>query len=136
MTKEYFADLFVNLFPEKSHALTLHYQSYHKLLGHVFFPDEINIPLRTLLYEAQNETEIYRYCEFIENMWFEGDDAVRNIVTVSILEGLDEVWINFGRYLSKEFIWIINNELLHYMAVNVPRLPHGLTMLDSGITRA
>ena len=48
-------------------------------------------------------------------MWKLGDEAVRNVVDVTILERLsddDSVWQRFGGFISDEFKCYINQEIL------------------------
>lgn len=59
-------------------------------------------------------------------MWFHGDSDARNIVEVTIIERLTDdplVWFRFGQYLSKEFCWKINEDILLLLGLNVPKLP-------------
>lgn len=108
-------DSFINSFPEKSGHLLKHYEYYGGLLAHVFFADEISTPLFELLKQNTDIVEIKKYCSFIENMWRNGTDDVVNIVGVTILERLSDdsdVWKNFGRYISNDFIRYINTDLL------------------------
>lgn len=115
MTKEQFAEKLVAQFPEKEISLLGHYQNYKELLGHIFFADEINAPLMHLLEKCENTVEIEKYCTFIEEMWFQGDSAVKNIVEVSILERLideDIIWQRFGSFISKEFKESINDQIV------------------------
>lgn len=128
MTKEEAAADLVRLFPEKADALDQHYATYNELLAHVFFGDEIDIPLTELLRRNRDRQAIQTYCSFIEKMYFEGDAAVQNVVDVTILEYLSDektVWFNFGSYLSDRFIWEINTVLLpqNGMMAAVPPLP-------------
>ncbi|WP_425179422.1 DUF7674 family protein [Inconstantimicrobium mannanitabidum] len=59
-------------------------------LGHVFFGDAINLPLTQLLKENEDIETIRRYIDFIEYMYKTGDEAVQNIVVVTILEYLGD----------------------------------------------
>lgn len=115
LNKEEFSTKLVTLFPEKSIALKQHFDDYDQLLGHVFFADEINIPLCELFDSYINTKEIQKYCDFIENMWFDGDDDVQNIVDVTILERLSDDAIRWSRlknHFTCEFIYIINDEII------------------------
>ena len=125
MTVEEFAARLTDQFPEKKQALQEHYQAYNRLLGHVFFGDEINIPLVVLLEENRDRSAIEKYCDFIEGMWFQGDTDARNIVEVTIIERLTDdplVWRRFGQYITKEFRWKINDSILPMLALQVPKL--------------
>jgi hypothetical protein len=126
VTKEQFADELVRLFPEKQTRLHEHCQAYNEILGHVFFADEINIPLVALLEKGEDTSAIEKYCAFIEDMWFHGDSDTRNVVEVTIIERLTDdplVWLRFGQYISKKFRWKINEDILPLLGLNVPRLP-------------
>ncbi|MDE7097879.1 MAG: hypothetical protein K2O60_01860, partial [Ruminococcus sp.] len=92
-----------------------HYEDYNELTAHIFFADEINVPLFELLKQNTDIAEIKKYCSFIEDMWLNGTDDVVNVVDVTILERLSDdatVWKNFGKYISNEFIRYINTDLL------------------------
>ena len=48
-------------------------------------------------------------------MWRYGDEAVKNVVDVTLLERLSDdeaVWLSFGKYISDDFKEYINEELL------------------------
>ena len=114
-SKEEFAQKLAELFPEKEQALKEHYKDYGEMLGHIFFSDEISVPLFELLLKEESGKEIKAYCDFIEEMWKNGDEQVVNVVDVTILEKLSDdmvVWKHFGKNISDEFIRYINNELL------------------------
>lgn len=115
-TKEQFANKLVELFPEKKKALMQHYEDYGELLGHIFFSDEINVPLFDLLQKNASGFEISTYCQFVEEMWRNGTDDVVNIVDVTIAERLSDdetVWNRFGENISNEFKVYINDDLLN-----------------------
>lgn len=111
----FFADILKIPFPEKSGNLLKHYEYYGGLLAHIFFADEISVPLFELLKQNTDITEIKKYCSFIEDMWLNETDDIVNVVDVTILERLSDdsiVWKNFGRYISNDFIRYINTNLL------------------------
>ena len=116
MTKEETAEKLAELFPEKAPALAQHYADYdHQLLAHLFFADEINTPLSSMLRTGSGGKTIQQYCSFVETMYYDGDEDVKNVVEVTILEQLsdeEEVWLRFGTYLSNEFIREINTVLI------------------------
>lgn len=115
VTGEQFAKKLVKLFPEKKQALTEHYEDFGELLGHIFFNDEISIPLFDLLQRNDANFKISAYCQFIEEMWRSGTDDVVNIVDVTITERLSDdetVWNRFGKNISNEFKAYINDDLL------------------------
>ncbi len=80
-----------------------------------FFAEEINEPLIELLAKNEDIAKIKKYCGFIEDMWFLGDEAVKNVVEVTILERLTDdaaLWQRFGGFISREFKGVINNEII------------------------
>ena len=76
VTGEQFANKLVELFPEKKQALTQHYEDYGELLGHIFFDDEIGLPLFDLMQKNDAGSKVSAYCRFIEEMWRNGTDDV------------------------------------------------------------
>lgn len=55
------------------------------------------------------------YSKAIEMMWRYGDERVKNVVDVTLLERLsdnEKVWNPFGKYISQDFKEYINGELL------------------------
>lgn len=116
MTKEEVAVKLTELFPEKAPALAQHYADYgEQLLAHVFFADEVNEPLFALLQNNYDQKTIQAYCTFIEDMYFYGNEDVKNVVEVTILERLSDeelVWFRFGNYLTNELIREINTVLI------------------------
>ncbi len=130
MTKEEAATELTELFPEKATALAQHYADYgNQLLGHLFFADEINLPLIHLLRSNTDKPTIQKYCSFIERMYAMGDEDVKNVVDVTIVEQLSDeelIWFRFGTYLSNDFIREINTVILpqNSMISSVPHLPY------------
>ena len=130
VTKEETAARLTEIFPEKAAALAQHYVDYNGLLlGHIFFADEINAPLLSLLQTNRNRKAIQQYCFFIEKMYYDGDEDVKNVVEVTILEQLsdeEKIWFRFGAYLSNEFIREINTVIIprNTMLPNVPLAYH------------
>ena len=129
MTKEATAIELTKIFPDKAAALTQHYADYdNQLREHIFFADEINTPLILLLQSNTDKKTIQQYCSFIEEMYYNGDEDIKNVVEVTILEQLSDekkTWLCFGTYLSNEFIREINTVLIprNTMLPNVP-LPY------------
>lgn len=126
-TKEELANELIKLFPEKSPSLQQHYDDYGELLGHIFFSEEITVPLFSLLQEHEAGETIRKYCDFIENMWENGTDYVVNVFDVTIAERLSDdetFWKNFGKNISDSFILYINNDLIpnNLMMTNVNKL--------------
>ena len=74
------------------------------ILGHCFFPDVLNRPLEKLLETDSDTGRIKKYVAFIEDMYSNGDDDVKNIVEVSLLEyhalGYEKPLNNLYKYLS------------------------------------
>lgn len=108
-------DRFLNLFPEYKSAYNVHMNDYGELLQHVFYSEVINDPLSALLKNNKETDQIKKYVGFVEDMSFQGDESVQNVVDVTILECLSDdvdVWNNLGKYISDEFRNYINNELL------------------------
>ncbi len=81
---------FIEEFPEYNKAYHEHMNDYGKVLGHVFFGDVINETLTVLLKKNEDINVIQRYTNFINYMYKIGDDAVKNIVIVTILEYLGD----------------------------------------------
>ena len=102
-------------FPAKQTLLDQHMADYGELLPHVFFSQAVNEPLIRLLRENGRRSSIRSYCDFIEEMHLSGDDEMKNVVDVTILERLADdsaVWKQFGAYLSEPFRYYINHEVL------------------------
>lgn len=113
MDKEKMAQYFLEVFPDKEEMYFEHLQEYGELLNHIFYCEAINIPLFELLKTNQNIRHIEKYCSVIEYMWRNGDESIKNVVDVTILERLSDdpdVWQNFGRHISESFKTQINNE--------------------------
>lgn len=80
--------------------------AYGEVLGHVLFC-EINPILSDLLRSNRDRTQIQKYIGFMEDMYANGDDEVKNIVTVTMLEylGDDETVLrNAFAYFSEELM--------------------------------
>ena len=107
LTKEQLAEEFIMLFPDYKADYDKHLSDYSTLLGHVFFGDAIDGPLTTLLKSNHDKETIKKYVSFIEHMFVHGNDDVKNIVVVTILEYLgddDTVLKNAFSYFSDELI--------------------------------
>lgn len=128
----------IKKFPLYEERLIEHIKTYNgEILGHVFFGDEFNVALIDMIkIELGQITEVIlsytftdeiikmlskdnqvikKHCEFIELMWLKGDEDVKNIVDVTLLERLSddrEVWKRFGKYISPRFKRYINEYLL------------------------
>ena len=83
---------------------------------HVLASKLITEPLIELLKQSdENAVLIQIYCKVIELMWIHGDEAVVNVVDVTILERLSydrETWDKFGTYVTNDFRQYINNDVL------------------------
>jgi len=98
---------FLIVFPEYKPYYIEHIDSYGEILGHVFFGDCVNLKLFDLLQKHTDKDMIRKYISFIEEMFRNGNDAVQNIVYVTILEylGDDEVVLqNAYSYFTQELI--------------------------------
>ena len=98
---------------------------YGEVLFHIFIAETINEPLVQLL---KCHSDAKKYCEIVESMWKNGDDTVRNVLDVTILERLSDdkvIWQEFGKVISLDFKNYINNEVLvhNVMMSSIKRLP-------------
>ncbi|MBP3459809.1 MAG: hypothetical protein J6K58_11435 [Lachnospiraceae bacterium] len=110
------AELFANLTRDGRAALEKHLMDYQEILLHLLASELVSMPLISLLKENPgSDDDIRIYCKVIEIMWKYGDEAVVNVVDVTILESLSDeeaVWQRFGMYISEEFKTYINEEVL------------------------
>lgn len=97
-------------------SLEEHLRDYGEILLHIFASEHIVEPLLQMLEQTSvPERRVRIYCRAIENLWQYGDEAVVNVVDVTILERLSDdecTWQKFGRYLSVEFRTYINTQVL------------------------
>ena len=96
-------------------VLEEHLADFGEVLLHVYAGDEISNPLFELLKKQENEELIKIYSKVIELMWKYGDEAVVNVVDVTILEKLSDdinVWNRFGKYITNDFKEYINKDLI------------------------
>lgn len=124
MNKEDCIKRIIEVFPEYHELYLSHISDYGEVLLHVFIAETINEPLVWLL---KKRLDAKFYCEIVESMWKNGDDTVRNVVDVTILERLSDdetVWQEFGKAISPDFRNYINNEVLvhNMMMAAVKRL--------------
>lgn len=106
---------FLTAFPQHADDLKTHIADYGKLLPHVFYAETISEPLIQLLAENDDRPAVKKYCDFIEFMWSAGDEFIKNVVDVTILERLSDdsaVWQRFGKEISGAFRRYINEDLL------------------------
>lgn len=93
-------------------------RDYQNILLHIFAGEHISEPLLCLLKNGSApERRIQIYCKAIEIMWRYGDEAVVDVVDVTILERLSDensLWKIFGIYISEEFKTYINQEVLTF----------------------
>lgn len=107
MDEEYYAKRFIQIFPESEQEYAEHIENYGKILGHVFFGTVIDSPLSQLLSTNDDNTMIQKYIDFIEEMYTNGNEAVQNIVGVTILANLgddDKILKNAFTYFSEDII--------------------------------
>jgi hypothetical protein len=107
MDYKYFAEKFIQLFPEYEDEYQEHIRYCGEINVLVFFGDVINRPLFELLKENQNVELIQKYIDFIEDMYANGDADVKNVVEVIILEYLsddDMVLKNIFTYFSENLM--------------------------------
>ena len=110
------ANYITNVFPENKQYYKEHIRDYGRtVLAHVFAIETINIPMEKD-FNVGSESETFRkYCMLIQSLWENGDDEVRSVIDVTILESIsnhERMWKAFGRYISQEFIDYINNAVL------------------------
>lgn len=106
---------FLAAFPQHAEDLKTHIADYGKLLSHIFYAETISEPLIQLLAETDDRPAVQKYCAFIEFMWSAGDESVKNVVDVTILERLSDdhvIWQRFGKEISPAFKRYINEDLL------------------------
>ena len=124
MNKQDCIERILEVFPEYYELYLSHMSEYGKVLLHIFIAETINEPLVLLL---KGHSDAKKHCEIIESMWKRGDDSVRNVLDVTILERLSDekvVWQKFGKAISSDFKNYINNEVLAHnvMMASVKRL--------------
>lgn len=112
------AYMLADLTSEGRKILENHKKEFNEILLHVWVEDLVTKPLMDLLQcHIDREGTIRLYCKAIEVMWKNGDDAVKNVVDVTILERLSAeefIWERFGLFISKEFKDYINQEVLKF----------------------
>lgn len=99
-----------------SERLNEHKEIYGEVLLHVYGSEEVGNPLYDLLLMKSDSRYIKIYSKAIELMWRYGDESVKNLVDVTLLERLSDdstVWNTFGKYISEDFKTYINEELIH-----------------------
>lgn len=110
--KEGWAKFIASLTRDGRTLLEQHIKDYDGILLHLLAGDLIVIPLFDLLKNhLSHKRKIQIYCKAVECMWRYGNEEVVNIVEVTILEYLssdENVWKEFGKNISNEFIKFIN----------------------------
>lgn len=110
------ADLIARLERQGWEMRDRHLGDYGEILLHVYAGECVSEPLLRLLGKTPApERRIRIYCSVIETLWRYGDEAVVNVVDVTILERLsdeDVLLQRLGAYLSEEFKTYINTEVL------------------------
>lgn len=110
------AELISELTLDGRASLHKHMKDYGEILLHLFAADMIAESLiRLLSKDCKDTLMIECYIMLIEIMYKNGDEAVYNVVDVTILERLsddDMVWQRFGNLISLEFKNYINQEVL------------------------
>ena len=107
------AELLADKIPGAVQIHKEHFNHYNEILLHVLAGDIINVPLIKLLGENKQRNLIKIYCDTVEKMWHYGDETVKNVVDVTVLEyisGREKEWQVFGKYISDEFKNYINEE--------------------------
>ena len=97
-----------------SDELIEHIDTYGEILLHLYASEQVGGPLVELLKQNNLCDYVEIYCRTIELMWRYGDEAVKNVVDVTLLERLSDdeaVWCGFGKYISDDFKKYINEEL-------------------------
>lgn len=115
MTVKDCAALIQKLTRNGSNGLREHIDDYGEVLLHLYASEQVGYPLVELLKNNNTCDYVKIYCKVIESMWRYGDDAVKNVVDVTLLERLSDeeaVWQSFGKYISDDFKEYINEELL------------------------
>lgn len=97
--------------PDGDQQLEAHLRTYEELLLHVY-ADTFTYHLLKCL---ETGTDAASCLRLLERMWLEGDEAVRNVLDVTILERLsyeDHIWQAVGRQGSPEFRDIVNRVIM------------------------
>lgn len=111
LTPETCITLFSEKLPNGADICAQHLAQYEQILLHTLAGELVNVPLTALLRKNTQPDSIRQYCDVIETMWKQGNDAVVNVVEVTILEYLTDdpiLWRRFGEYISEEFKKYIN----------------------------
>lgn len=91
LNREMVIKSFIINFPEYGTDLNQHIEDYGEVLVHVFFGDTVNENLIELINDdKENSGEIKKIFDFFEKMASEGDEDVKEVLTVTILERLGD----------------------------------------------
>lgn len=112
MNKQEMAEYIVAIFQNCEAYYKEHLGS---IFPHAFASEAINTPMKAE-FEVNAQSKIFnKYCRLIQHLWKNGDEEVRNVVDVTILESISDnslMWEAFGENISFEFKKYINDELL------------------------
>lgn len=115
MNKQEMAEYIVAIFQNCEAYYKEHLADFGSILPHVFASEAINTPMKAE-FEVNAQSEIFnKYCRLIQHLWKNGDEEVRNVVDITILESISDnslMWEAFGENISFEFKKYINDELL------------------------
>lgn len=113
---KYCAEMLAGLTVNGKDVLEEHQQDYGGILLHLLAGDLLTEPLiHQLKQKEPSAVMIELYVKVLETMWESGDEAVVNVVDVTVLERLSDeetVWEKFGTLISAEFKRYINEEVL------------------------
>lgn len=84
-TINYFVDMYLEIYPNERKKLNQHIKLNGMFLGHIFFDEEICGPLCHMLKNDHSDIEIRKLVCLIEKMLFEGDDYVKSVVLLNII---------------------------------------------------
>ena len=105
------AELLADNIPGADRIYEEHINAYGEILLHVLAGDVIDKPLTELLKDNTQKELIGVYCDIVEKMWRYGDEDVKNVADVTVLEYIsarNEQWRTFGTYISDDFKKYIN----------------------------
>lgn len=121
ISREECANLIAELTFDGKAVLQEHMDDYSEILLHILTSEMVSEPLLDLLLRYSETTPMIKcYILLIEIMWKKGDEAVQNVVDVTILERLSDDaggWQKFGKLISTEFKNYINQEVLAFNAM-------------------
>ena len=98
--------------PDGEKQLEEHLRTFDELLLHVYAGDVFTFYLLKCLKIGGDSAPCLR---LLERMWLEGDETVRNVLDVTILERLSDeepLWQAVGRQVSPEFRYIVNRVIM------------------------